>query len=587
MNYNEKSILRQLIRTPWMSQRQIAKKLGLSLGFVNKSMKVLQEEGYIVEQLRTDKIKLTELEFEKPEKAVILAAGFGMRMVPIGSEVPKALLEVKGEVLIERIIRQLKEKGVTEIYVVVGYLKEMFEYLTDSFGVKLIVNSDYATKNNLHSLALFPKDFSKTYIIPGDVYAFENPFHEEEFGSWYMIGAEKKKGTHIKLRRDGKIEKSKDSAKDNRVLGISYVSEVDGTALREQVDKYTQSGKYDGAFWEEALLGLHDKKFDAVVVKDSEVIEINTYEELRELDQDSAHLNSEVLEIIADVFHCSLSEINEIEVLKKGMTNRSFLFSAKGEKFIMRVPGEGTSELINRKEEGEVYKAIQGIHLSDEVVYFSEEKGYKITKFIEGARECDAMNEKDVEQCMKVLRTFHEKKLKVTHFFDLFEMIRYYESLWKSSTLYKDYAETKKRVESLEEFIEEVRLEYQLCHIDAVPDNFLFSHDEIRLIDWEYAGMQDPHVDIAMFAIYSLYDKEKIDMLIDIYFEGMCDEIVRIKIYAYIAICGLLWSNWCEYKRMLGVEFGEYSIIQYQYAKEYSHLVKMMLNERFNENDDK
>ncbi|SFN57496.1 winged helix-turn-helix transcriptional regulator [Proteiniclasticum ruminis] len=587
MNYNEKSILRLLIQNPLISQRQIAKELGYSLGLVNKSMKVLQDEGYIDHRMKADSMKLREFRTEKPERAVILAAGFGMRMVPIGSDIPKALLEVKGEVLVERIIRQLKDKGVEEIYVVVGYLKEMFEYLTDALGVKLIINSDYAVKNNLHSLSLFPENFEKTYIIPGDVYAVNNPFHEEEFSSWYMIGAEKKKGTHIKLRRDGKIEKSNDSAKDNRVLGISYVSEVDGIALRKQVDKYAQSGKYDGAFWEEALLGLSDKKFDALVVKDSDVIEINTYEELRELDEDSAHLNSETLHQICEVFHCDLSEINEISVLKKGMTNRSFLFSAKGEKYIMRVPGEGTSELINREEEGEVYKAIQGIHISDEVVFFSPEKGYKITKFMEDARECDPMNQEDVKRCMDVLRSFHDQKLEVSHNFDLFGMIRYYESLWKSPTLYKDYIETKKRVESLQGFIERVRLEYQLCHIDAVPDNFLFSHGEIRLIDWEYAGMQDPHVDIAMFAIYSLYDKAKIDRLIDTYFEGMCDEIVRIKIYAYIAICGLLWSNWCEYKRMLGVEFGEYSIIQYQYAKEYSHLVKMMLNERFNENDDK
>ncbi len=94
--------------------------------------------------------------------------------------------------------------------------------------------------------------------------------------------------------------------------------------------------------------------------------------------------------------------------------------------------------------------------------------------------------------------------------------------------------------------------------------------EEIRLIDWEYAGMQDPHVDIAMFCIYSLYNKEQIDELIDIYFRGCCPTEIRIKIYCYIAACGLLWSNWCEYKRSLGVDFGEYAASQYKYAKEFS-----------------
>ena len=81
--------------------------------------------------------------------------------------------------------------------------------------------------------------------------------------------------------------------------------------------------------------------------------------------------------------------------------------------------------------------------------------------------------------------------------------------------------------------------------------------------------MQDPHVDIAMFCIYALYEREQIDATINAYFTEGCSEKIRVKIYAYIAICGLLWSNWCEYKRSLGVEFGEYSLRQYRYAKEY------------------
>ena len=94
--------------------------------------------------------------------------------------------------------------------------------------------------------------------------------------------------------------------------------------------------------------------------------------------------------------------------------------------------------------------------------------------------------------------------------------------------------------------------------------------EELQLIDWEYAAMQDPHVDIAMFCIYSMYrEKKYIDQLIDIYFQKKCSFTDRVKIYCYIAMCGLLWSNWCEYKRQLGVEFGEYSLMQYRYAKEY------------------
>ena len=146
-------------------------------------------------------------------------------------------------------------------------------------------------------------------------------------------------------------------------------------------------------------------------------------------------------------------------------------------------------------------------------------------------------------------------------------------------SVYKDYETTKEHVLELKEYIDSHVDKKVLTHIDAVPDNFLFAKGEegeerIYLIDWEYAGMQDPHVDIAMFCIYSFYDREQIDRVIDFYFSGKCDEAVRIKIYCYVAVCGLLWSNWCEYKRNLGVEFGEYSVKQYRYAKDFYKLVK-------------
>ena len=102
----------------------------------------------------------------------------------------------------------------------------------------------------------------------------------------------------------------------------------------------------------------------------------------------------------------------------------------------------------------------------------------------------------------------------------------------------------------------------------------------LQLTDWEYAGMQDPHVDIAMFCIYSLYDRQQCDRLIDLYFDGKCDLTTRIKIYIYIAMCGLLWSNWCEYKRKLGVEFGEYSLRQYRYAKDFYRAAKELMEAR-------
>lgn len=78
---------------------------------------------------------------------------------------PKGLLEVNGEPLIERIIKQLHEVGIQEIYVVVGFMKEKYEYLMEEYGVELVVNPDYAAKNNLHSLRLVKEHLENAYIV--------------------------------------------------------------------------------------------------------------------------------------------------------------------------------------------------------------------------------------------------------------------------------------------------------------------------------------------------------------------------------------------------------------------------------------
>ena len=73
--------------------------------------------------------------------------------------------------------------------------------------------------------------------------------------------------------------------------------------------------------------------------------------------------------------------------------------------------------------------------------------------------------------------------------------------------------------------------------------------------------------------------QEQIDELIGMYFTEGCNKETRIKIYCYIAAGGLLWSNWCEYKRNLGVDFGEYSLRQYRYAKDYYKIFMEETNE--------
>lgn len=589
MNKQESDILNTLLIEPFVNQRILSEASGHSLGVVNRSLRQLIKESYVDEHIRpTEKAKL-KIKTNSPQNAIILAAGFGMRMVPINTQTPKALMEVNGETLIERTIEQLHEVGVKNIYVVVGYMKEQFEYLIDEYGVELIVNEEYAEKNNLHSLHLASSHLSNTYIIPCDIWCDRNPFHRHELYSWYMVSDLVDNESTVRVNR--KMELVTSNQGGNQMIGIAYLVDEQSRIVREKLEKMDADKDYNDSFWEETLVEKDRMIVQARVVHASDVVEINTYEQLRELDEESNHLKSDAIQVICNELECREEGIINIEVLKKGMTNRSFLFEVdRGEnkgRYIMRIPGEGTDQLIDRAAEALVYRTISGYSFCDDPVYINSDNGYKITRYIEGVRCCDPENEEDLRLCMKKLRCFHAIPLTVPHTFDLFERIDFYESLWDGQpSIYKDYRKTKENCKRLGSFIDKHRGQMQLTHIDAVPDNFLFDPNvegemSIQLSDWEYAGMQDKHVDIAMFCIYSMYGKEQIDKLIDIYFEedGGCNKVTRAKIYCYISVCGLIWSNWCEYKRNLGVEFGEYSLYQYRYGKEYFKYAVELMNE--------
>jgi CTP:phosphocholine cytidylyltransferase-like protein/thiamine kinase-like enzyme len=579
VNKQKSDILNTLLLKPFVNQRILAELSGHSLGVVNKSLKELIQEGYVDDSIRPTLKAITELRQKSPKRAIILAAGFGMRMVPINLEIPKGLLEVDGEPLIERIIKQLLEVGITKIYIVVGFMKERYEYLIDKYSVELVVNSEYAVKNNLHSMKLVSEYLSNAYIIPCDIWCDRNPFRRYELYSWYMVSDLVDNESNIRVNRKMELVTVPENSGGNAMIGICYLVKEDAMILKQRIEELSQEAKYDNAFWEEALYHRNRMIVTARVIHSADVTEINTYEQLREIDSNSSQLRTEAIQVVCNALNVKINEITDITVLKKGMTNRSFLFNCKGKKYIMRIPGEGTDQLINRKQEADVYLTIRDKHICGDIAYINPDNGYKITEYLENARVCDPGSSEDVKKCMKFLRSFHDLKLKVSHEFNIFGQIEFYERLWNGiPSVYKDYKKTKDEVFSLKSYIDTHAGEKSLTHIDAVPDNFLFVNkdgkEEIRLIDWEYAGMQDSHVDLAMFCIYSFYNKQQADHLIADYFTEECNDETRIKIYCYIAACGLLWSNWCEYKRNLGVEFGEYSLRQYRYAKDYYRIVQ-------------
>ena len=584
MNIDELKILELLRFNNKITQRELAIKLHFSLGKVNKLLNVLRQYKFIDGNLNFTNSAKEYMKSLKPRNAIILAAGYGFRMIPINSQMNKAFIEVKEEVLVERLINQLHSMKIYDITIVVGYMKEQFDYLIDKYNVRLVVNMNYMDTNSLYSLSLVKQNIGNSYILPCDLYFNKNPFSTDEFYSWYMLSNEYDSNSFFKMNVSNRLAISNSGG--NKMIGLSYITHNDAKRVVEKIDEVLVEDNLN-AYYEVALKNNNKCLVDFKLIHSTDVMEFNTYEDLQAFDYMSSSLQIEIINIIKKTLNIEMMDILNIKALKTGMTNRSFLFECRKKKYIMRIPGEGTDLLIKRKEEKHVYDIIEKYNLSDKVLYFNENTGYKITEFIENAHNCDCMNIDEVKKCMIYLRRFHEYKIKTDHIFDIFEKIEYYEMLRDGrNSIYKDYSLTKENIYKIKKYIDLYKSDYVLCHIDSVPDNFLLYNinckEEIRLIDWEYSAMQDPDIDIAMFAIYAMYDRNEIDMLINLYYNSNCNQERRIKIYCYIACCGLLWSNWCEYKSSLGIEFGEYSMRQYRYAKDYYRIVNEMLGDELN-----
>ena len=177
-------VLRMFYEENALDTEMYARSLYKSEEIINRAIQILTGDGYLDATGITDKGKEL-LNSHKIENAIILAAGMSSRFVPLNFEIPKGLLSVKGQRLIERQIEQLKEKGIEEIIIVVGHMKEEFEYLKEKYGVILVETDEYKKKNNHSSVYAARKYLKNTIITSSDLYFSENIFQTYAFDSYY------------------------------------------------------------------------------------------------------------------------------------------------------------------------------------------------------------------------------------------------------------------------------------------------------------------------------------------------------------------------------------------------------------------
>lgn len=489
--------------------------------------------------------------------------------------------------LIERQIRQLQAAGIDDIIVVTGYKAEQFTYLKDKFSVRLVHNMEYQIRNN-HSSIYAAKDYLRnTYICSGDNYFLQNPFKKQVDDSYYSaVYADGDTNEWCMTVNENDIITNVHVGGSNSwyMFGHVFWSENFSRTFVKILEREYNNPEIRNELWENIYI-RHITELPMKIRRYPNGI-INEFDTLAEYRAFTEVKNMAKI-MAAQALNVMPNDIENVVVMKAGMTNKSYIFTFNDERYIVRLPGEGTRKLLNRRCEAAVYAELSKYNIADEVIYINPDTGCKVTKFINDCRNCNPDDRSDVAACIVSLRKFHECGLSVDSEFDIdiFAMIEHYEGLADNSiVLHSDYLYVKENIVELRHFIDDMEIEKKLSHFDSVADNFLICENgNIRIIDWEYAGNCDPHVDIAMFAVYSSYDRSGLDFLIECYFNDQCTDLIRAKIYCYAAICGLLWSNWCDYKLSLGVDYGEYAVKQYWAAKYYAEIAQNFIKENIPE----
>lgn len=463
----------------------------------------------------------------RTQNAIIMAAGMSNRFIPLSYEKPKGLLRVKGEILIERQIRQLQEAGITEITIVVGYYKEQFYYLKEKYGVDIVENKEYYRYNNTSSLMCVLERISDTYICSSDNYFVKNVFVEEVEKAYYSAVYQEGKTDEwcLDVTEDGLIKGITIGGKGAWcMMGHAYFSPEYSEKFKDILKQEYKNEQMRYQLWE-AVYMKHLKELKMYVKKyeKSLIYEFDNLEELRNFDETYRnHSGCAIIEDIARELACEEEDIYNFSLLDGGLTNKNFKFFCKEKAYVYRYPGEGTEKLINRKNEKISVALAKKLGIDVRTVCFEESTGVKITEYITDAQTMTpkTLREKqNMTEAAEILWVLHHCGKNTGVSFDVFGMAEKYERfIWDTGgMLFDDYEEIKQMVMQLRE--EEGEATLVPCHNDPLCANWIRGTKKMYLIDWEYAGMNDAMWDVADVAIESEMSEKEETAFLEAYFK--------------------------------------------------------------------
>lgn len=293
LTYKQFCVLNALITSgnP-LSQRELAKKIKISLGTVNKIIKELIELKLICNNQPTI-LGLNIMGNYRVKRAVFMAAGFGSRMIPVTLKVPKPLVKVKNKMIIEGLLNAILEADITEIYVVRGYLADQFNQLLEKYPmIKFIENPIYNESNNISSAFVAREYINNAYLLDADLLIKKTDLISKyQYRTNYL-------GVHTNYTDDWCFEVEGDLITDISIggencykwIGLSYWSTEDGKKLSEHIKQAILFPGGKERFWDQVALEYFKKDYKIYIRECSEedIIEIDSFNELKEIDNSYA-----------------------------------------------------------------------------------------------------------------------------------------------------------------------------------------------------------------------------------------------------------------------------------------------------------
>lgn len=595
------SVLWAVNRTPVTNQRNLAGQLEISVGKVNGLLKEAEEQGLLAveKEGKQSRFLLTDsgrqllertllsrrqgkLTLEKtggPLRTAVILAG-GKRE---DFEQPAALLPLGEETVISRMVQVLESCGIERFTVIGGYhWEQLKEQFSGKQNVTVIENPRYKWSGTMQALKLLEGTLTEDFLLLKSDLAVEKrgvqalvegkePF-EALLAAPSGLGDE----AFVELDGDGDIFRiSKDIHQINRVQGeLTGIFRVPSQVFRMMLSYFAENENPYLNFEYVLenigrLYGFKGRMVDDLVW--AKVENRGDYEKLTNIiypriqRKEKEMQEKYAAETLCGALGVTREEIAEI-LFAGGLTNTNYdVHMTDGQRYILRLPGRMTESLIDRRTEKKNAQIASDMGFNCRLVYCNAETGVKVSEYISQAETLNPRTvklEENLALTADILRRLHDSDMPLENEFDPFAEAVRYESLLsgENARMYKGYEQLKAQVFAIRDRLDRLGRQITPSHNDLVAANLVKDGEgRLYLIDWEYAGKNDPMFDIAALFLENDFAPEDEELFFHYYFKKEEDLAkAREKILIFKISQDFLWSIWTVLKEARGDNFGSY-----------------------------